>query len=54
MSKSKNWKILEALQQQIEMETNLSYGDSFNFIGSVSDMFQRDLEKVVDLNLKKD
>jgi len=54
MRENKDWKILEALKQQIEMETNLSYGDSFNFIGSVSNMFQRDLEKVVDLNLKKD
>lgn len=54
MRENKDWKILEALQQQIEMETNLSYGDSFNFIGSVNYMFQRDLEKVVDLILKKD
>ena len=54
MRENKDWKILEALQQQIEMETNLSYGDSFNFIGSVSHLFQRDLEKVVDLILKKD
>ena len=54
MSNKKDWKILEALQQQIEMETNLSYGDSFNFIGSVDYMFQRNLEKVVDLSLKKD
>ena len=50
----KHQPILDALKQQIEMEKNLSYGDSFNFIGSVSHLFQRDLEKVIDLNLKKD
>jgi len=54
MRENKDWKILEALKQQIEMETNLSYGDSFNFIGSINSVLQRDAEKVVDLTLKKD
>ena len=31
----KHQPILEALKQQIEMEKNLSYGDSFNFIGGL-------------------
>jgi len=31
----KHQPILEALKQQIEMEKNLSYGDSFNFIGGI-------------------
>ena len=31
----KHQPILEALKQQIEMEKNLSYGDSFNFFGSL-------------------
>lgn len=54
MRENKDWKVLEALQQQIEMERNLSYGDSFNFIGSVSHFLKRDFEIVVDLTLKKD
>lgn len=49
MSNNKDWKILEALQQQIEMENNLSYGDTFNFLGSISDLF-----KGIDKQVKKD
>jgi len=49
MSNKKDWKILQALQQQIEMENNLSYGDTFNFFGSISDLF-----KGIDKEVKKD
>jgi len=49
MSNKKDWKILQALQQQIEMENNLSYGDTFNFLGSITDLF-----KGIDKEVKKD
>ena len=49
MSNKKDWKILQALQQQIELENNLSYGDSFNFLGSDSGLF-----KGIDKEVKKD
>ena len=49
MSNKKDWKILQALQQQIEMENNLSYGDTFNFLGSIGDLF-----KGIDKEIKKD
>ena len=49
MSNKKDWKILQALQQQIEMENNLSYGDTFNFLGSHNDLF-----KGIDKEVKKD
>ena len=49
MSNKKDWRILQALQQQIEMENNLSYGDTFNFLGSISDLF-----KGIDKEVKKD
>ena len=53
MSNKKDWKILQALQQQIEMENNLSYGDTFNFLGSDSDLFKRNNEKIIDKNIQK-
>jgi len=53
MSKKKDWIFLEALKQQIELETNLSYGDSFNLIGRFNNIFKRDAEKIIDLDLKK-
>ena len=49
MSNKKDWRILQALQQQIEMENNLSYGDTFNFLGSITDLF-----KGIDKEVKKD
>ena len=53
MSNKKDWKILESLKQQIEMENNLSYGDSFNFLGSDNGLFKRNIEKIVDIKDKK-
>ena len=49
MNNKKDWKILQALQQQIEMENNLSYGDTFNFLGSYNDLY-----KGIDKEVKKD
>ena len=53
MSNKKDWKILQALQQQIEMENNLSYGDTFNFFGLVFSSLVEDELKNIDKETKK-
>ena len=50
----KHQPILEALKQQIEMEKNLSYGDCFNFLGSLLGSIVGDIEiKKIDKETKK-
>jgi hypothetical protein len=53
MSNKKDWKILQALQQQIEMENNLSYGDTFNFFGLVFGCLVEGELKNIDKETKK-